>query len=67
MGMPDHNKLVVIKGKWVLKKTMAGQYSRAYLVMNALLGSLESRKQVEYEQYRSVDLKILYLINIGSI
>lgn len=67
MGMPDHNKLVVIKGKWVFKKTMAGQYSIAYLVMNVFLGSLASRKQVEYEQYRSVVLKILYLINIGSI
>lgn len=47
--MLDHNKFVVIKGKWVSKKMQAGQYTIAFPVMNVFLGSPESRKQVEYE------------------
>lgn len=68
MGMPNHNKFVVIKGKWVSKKTQAEQYTIAFLVTNVFLSSQENTKQVEYEQYTSVDfLKIVYLINISSI
>lgn len=39
MGMPDHNKFVVIKGKWVSKKTQAEQYTIAFLVTNVFLSS----------------------------
>ena len=55
MEIIDHNKFVVIKGKWISKKTHAGQYTIAFPVMNVFLSSRESRKKVEYEQYRSVD------------